>query len=105
MKKRILQVLLASAVFISSFVPANVYAAQTIEDQSVIYRRMIAMQEEYPEGREWTNSNTYTWNNIYYDEGSSSPYSRFTGGGCAGFAMILSDAAFGNVPAYHSFRR
>ena len=27
-------------------------------------------------------------------------YGGYTGGGCVAFAMIASDAAFGNIPAY-----
>ena len=70
------------------------------DDQSVIYQRIIAMQAEYPEGRSWTNSDTYVWSNIFYPEGSSWAYSSYTGGGCVALAMILSDAAFGNMPAH-----
>lgn len=78
------------------------YFASSVEytdDEAVIYERMIAMKSEYPEGKHWTNSDTYVWNGIFYPEGSSFGYT-FTGGGCVAFAMILSDAAFGNVPAY-----
>ncbi len=165
MKKRILSIMLASAMFISSFTPADVYAAQTADedqtvysglvdeeieigelaeetavpgshiikevysdtgfyiitddgqngisygdgvisddapdveytdDQAVIYQRMIAMMDKYPEGMKWTNSNTYTWYNVYVDEDFPYPYTM-GGGGCAAFCMILSDAAFGTT--------
>ena len=53
------------------------------------YNAMIALKSQYPEGMTWTNDNFYAWNGgIYYG-----------GYGCAGFAFILSDAAFGNLPA------
>ena len=47
------------------------------------------MQSEYPEGMEWTNDNSYSWNGGIYSGGQ----------GCAGFAFLLSDAAFGDLPA------
>lgn len=54
-----------------------------------IYNAMIALKSEYPEGTRWTNDNYYGWNG-----------GIFTGGfGCAGFAFMLSDAAFGSLPA------
>ena len=57
--------------------------------EKAIYQRMIALQSQYPEGMRWTNENYYGWNG-----------GIFTGGyGCAGFAFILSDAAFGTLPA------
>ncbi|MCR5460291.1 MAG: hypothetical protein K6F51_10370 [Acetatifactor sp.] len=37
----------------------------------------------------WTDSNTYNWNGGIYTGG----------GGCAGFAFAMSDAAFGTLPA------
>lgn len=54
-----------------------------------VYNRMIAMKDAYPEGMPWTNDNFYAWNGGYY----------YGGYGCAGFAFILSDAAFGNLPS------
>lgn len=54
-----------------------------------VYDIMISLKSEYPEGKYWTNNNSYAWkgrpNEIGY--------------GCAGFAYILSDAAFGEEPA------
>ena len=56
---------------------------------SQIYNAMIALKDQYPEGMHWTNDDYYAWNGGY-----------FTGGyGCAGFAFILSDAAFGYLPS------
>lgn len=59
-----------------------------------IYNSIISLKNRYPEGTPWTNSNKYTWNNIMPN---SSIYNGF---GCMGFAMLASDAAFGNAPAY-----
>ena len=54
-----------------------------------VYNRMIAKKTEYPEGMPWTNANFYAWNGGIYSGGY----------GCAGFAFMLSDAAFGDLPA------
>lgn len=51
------------------------------------YERMMALKGEYYEGRPWTNDNTYYSAPLYY-----------YGGGCHAFALILSDAAFGENP-------
>lgn len=54
-----------------------------------VYNRMIALKSMYPEGKRWTNENYYAWKG-----------GVFSGGyGCAGFAFILSDAAFDKLPA------
>jgi len=57
----------------------------TLTEKSV-YEKMIALKSKYPNGMSWTNSNTYTANN------------RTRASGCAGFAYILSDEAFGSLP-------
>lgn len=54
-----------------------------------VYNDMIAMKATYYEGMPWTNSNYYGWSAGYYSGGY----------GCAGFAFMLSDAAFGYLPA------
>lgn len=54
-----------------------------------IYAKMIALKKEYPEGMKWTNENYYAWKGGIYSGGY----------GCVGFAFILSDAAFGSLPA------
>lgn len=60
----------------------------SVEEQEA-YNAMIALKSQYPEGMSWTNDNYYGWNGGIY-----------TGGyGCAGFAFMLSDAAFGKLPA------
>lgn len=53
------------------------------------YRVITAMETSYPEGMKWDNENYYEWKG-----------GLFAGGyGCAGFAFLLSDAAFGDLPA------
>lgn len=54
-----------------------------------IYNAMIALKEQYPEGTRYTNADFYRWKGGYY----------YGGYGCAGFAFMLSDAAFGDLPA------
>lgn len=54
-----------------------------------VYADLIANQAAYPEGMAWDNSNYYGWKG-----------GVFSGGyGCAGFAFLLSDSAFGYLPA------
>ena len=57
--------------------------------ESRVYRKIIAQKDTYKEGRRWTNKNYYDWKGGIYDRGY----------GCAGFAFLLSDAAFGDLPA------
>jgi len=52
------------------------------------YNKMVAMKSEYPEGRHWTNDDFYAWSAGIYSGGY----------GCAGFAFLMSDAAFGREP-------
>lgn len=58
-------------------------------NEDPIYAKMVALKKEYPEGMKWTNENYYAWKGGGYSGGY----------GCAGFAFILSDAAFDNLPA------
>ena len=57
--------------------------------ESEVYKAMVALKSDYPEGMAWTNDNGYSWKGGIFS----------TGYGCAGFAFILSDAAFGDLPA------
>ena len=58
-----------------------------------VYEKIMAMKDQYPEGMSWTNDNFYQWKGGIYSGGA----------GCAGFAFLLSDAAFGNLPARKHF--
>ena len=51
-----------------------------------VYNTIMALQSQYPHEMKWTNENRYVGNN-------GAGYR-----GCWAFAMILSDAAFGNLP-------
>lgn len=57
-------------------------------DETSVYNAMIALKAYFPEGTPWTNSDVYRWNGSFVE-----------GHGCAAFAFMLSDAAFGTLPA------
>ena len=59
---------------------------QPITEENVL-AIIQALEEEYPEGMSWTNANSHF-----------SPALNTMGYGCAGFALICSDAAFGDLP-------
>ena len=63
-----------------------------------VHNRLLALKEEYPEGRSLTNQNySYVWYNKL-------GYSKYTGKGCMGFAFMASDAAFGeDAPVYKTY--
>lgn len=68
---------------------SNKKSVKTKKKTSAVYNAMIALKAKYPNGTPWTNANFYAWRGgIYYG-----------GYGCAGFAFMLSDAAFGDAPA------
>ncbi|MDR0325640.1 MAG: hypothetical protein LBI19_06070 [Oscillospiraceae bacterium] len=50
---------------------------------------MMALEEKYPTGTRYTNSTSYVWKGGFFHAGK----------GCMAFAFMLSDAAFGDVPA------
>ena len=59
------------------------------EEEARVFRCLLSMRAEYPEGRSWTNADYYRWNGGIYRGGY----------GCAAFAFILSDSVFGNAKA------
>jgi len=80
-------------LLVFAMLPVPAFAADALTEETV-YQKMIALQEEYPEGTPWTNENFYAWNG-----------GVFSGGyGCVAFALICSDAVFGDLPVsrYHS---
>lgn len=86
--ERILCLLLALCLLAAAGVTAVFASAGPTEDQ--VYERLIAQKASYPEGMTWTNDNYYEWKG---GAGYSGGY------GCAAFAFLLSDAAFGSLPA------
>ena len=87
MKRTKLSAVLLALLMILSMLTTMALAAAPTESEA--YSAMIAMKSEYPEGMHWTNDNSYAWRGGIYNVGY----------GCAGFAFILSDAAFGDLPA------
>lgn len=56
--------------------------------QENVYNIIIALKSQYPDGTFYDNSVKYTSDALYE-----------IGGGCHGFALMCSDAAFGKLPA------
>ena len=73
---------------------ANYVVTVTIGDmlETTVFERIIALKEQYPEGMKWTNDSSYRWKG-----GNAAGYSF--GYGCVAFSFLLSDAAFGDLPA------
>lgn len=67
---------------------SNLLLSSKVPTETEAYEAMIAFKDSYPEGTSYDNSNYYAWN------GDNSG-----GRGCVGFAYMLSDAAFGKLPA------
>ncbi len=77
-------------------------AAGVVPTYQEAYEAMIALKDNYPEGMTWTNFTpygsqgnlgaSYVWN-------GGKVYGANSGVGCSAFAFILSDTAFGNLPA------
>lgn len=63
--------------------------SKNIYSDECLYKKMIAKQKEYPEGRKWNNDDYYDWKGGIYTRGY----------GCAGFAFMLSDVCFGDIKA------
>ena len=122
MKKRILSVVLALCLCISS--QSVAYAGQeealwqedltdestsrlaardsTIPTPTEVYESMIALKEreEYKEGTPWTNDEPYSDSKGYYRwKGGTLGGVNIVAVGCVAFAFILSDEAFGALPA------
>ncbi len=77
-------------------------AAGDIPTYQEAYEEMVALKEEYPEGMIWTNFTPYgsdgPLGDAYVWKGGKI-YGASSGVGCMAFAFILSDAAFGSLPA------
>lgn len=83
------RVTVATIVFlIVAFIPKVAYASGNLSPDA-IYTKLVSMKAQYPEGMSWTNDNFYYWNGGIYSGG----------GGCAGFAFLMSDQVFGDLPA------
>ncbi|MBR3507330.1 MAG: hypothetical protein IKO03_00875 [Lachnospiraceae bacterium] len=88
-----LKVLFSLVMLLMVVLAPTLYAKADMDlSADAVYQAMMAKQTEYPEGMPWTNADTYNW--YAFKE-----YSVYYTGGCAAFAAILSDAAFGDLPA------
>lgn len=88
MRKRALSLLLIFCMLFS-ITPFAASASSAVPTERQAYERMMALKTKYPDGTRWTNANAYTWKGGIYNVGY----------GCAGFAFMLSDAAFGDLSA------
>lgn len=76
--------------------------ADVIPTPTEVYNAMIALQdrEEYKEGTPWTNDEPYSDSKGYYRwKGGTLGGTSIAAVGCVAFAFILSDEAFGGLPA------
>lgn len=67
-----------------------------------VYDRMIALKSAYPEGLYWDNFIPFGNNGplgVSYVWKGGPVYNANSGSGCMGYAFLLSDAAFGSLPA------
>lgn len=72
----------------------NVGLEESELTESAVYNALIAMKDSYPEGMTWTNDNEY---GPYYHYVNGRKI-QYTGSGCAGFAFLMSNTAFGDLP-------
>ena len=123
MKKRIFSVALALCLCISSQSVAHAWQEEPLHQEDFLseestsglpardsmvptptqaYESMIALkdQDAYKEGTPWTNDEPYSDSKgYYYWKGGNIDGQRISAVGCVAFAFILSDAAFGSLPA------
>lgn len=88
--KKSIQMMLGRSILLLAIVllfPMAAYAQAPTEAEA--YNKMIALKADYPEGTQWNNDNFYQWKGGIYSGGY----------GCAGFAFMLSDAAFDDLSA------
>ncbi len=75
----------------------------TGSDFSDVYDKMFNLKNKYPEGMTWTNFEPYgtkgRLGSAYRWKGGKILGNVSSGVGCAAFAFILSDEAFGDLPA------
>ena len=74
----------------------------TIPTPTKVYESMIALkdQEAYKEGTVWTDDEPYSASKGYYHwKGGTLDGKNISAVGCVAFAFILSDTAFGSLPA------
>ena len=83
-------------------VSGQVARDSTVPTPTEVYEAMIALkdQDAYKEGTPWTNDEPYSDAKGYYRwKGGTLDGKNIVAVGCVAFAFILSDAAFGSLPA------
>lgn len=85
MKKRLFCLLICLCMIFSAF---PFVSATDVPTEEEAYSRILTAKANYPHGKSWTNGNYYSWKGG--DGGAS---------GCMGFAYLISDIAFGDLPA------
>ena len=68
---------------------------QVVPSESDAQEKILAMKKKYPEGTSWTSKNTYTFKHL---NNKSMTVSE-----CQAFAFMMSDAAYGDLPAYVTY--
>lgn len=86
MKKFIFSLILTMSMICSALPMAS---AAGVPTEAKVYEALMEMKEEYPQGSPWTSRNQYGWNGGGYGKAR----------GCMAFAHMMSDAAFGTLPA------
>lgn len=115
LKKRIFSAVLALFLCISSHSAAYAWQEDVLTEASgsaardstvptpaEAYAAMIALKDQdgYREGTAWTDYEPYSDTNGYYHwQGGLLDGKRISAVGCVAFAFILSDTAFGQLPA------
>ncbi len=77
-------------------------AAGVVPTCQEVYEAMVGLKDQYPEGMTWTNFEPYGSRGelgASYVWKGGKVYGANSGVGCAAFAFILSDTAFGDLPA------
>lgn len=94
--------LLKMDVLTEEFASGMVTRDSLIPDPTEVYDSMIALkdQEAYKEGTTWTDYEPYSDTAGYYRwKGGTLDGKNISAVGCVAFAFILSDEAFGSLPA------
>ncbi len=89
-------------VFTAGDASAPVARDSVVPTPTEVYKAMIALkdQDAYKEGTPWTNDEPYSAAKGYYHwKGGTLGGANISAVGCVAFAFILSDAAFGGLPA------
>ena len=68
---------------------------QVVPTEKQATKKILAMKKKYPEGKSWTSKNKYTFKHL---KGQTLHVNE-----CQAFAFMMSDAAYGSLPAYISY--